>query len=91
MDKVKQRAYLLIVLGIIFITISFIIGGPVLDSTLINFNGSMNGIQIILEILYYALNFAAFICVIVAIIMLIKIKDNPVIKTKEIKSNEKTI
>ena len=80
MDKVKKQAYSLIVLGIILLTISFVIG-VIFDNS--SFPGYMTGEQMILEILYFGLSFAAFIVIIVAIFMLIKFK--------ETKPNEKSI
>lgn len=73
MTKNKKIAYLLLALGIILITISVLIG-IVFDNT--TFTGIMTGNQIILEIIYYGLNFGAFICVILGVFLLIKNKES---------------
>lgn len=77
MDKKQKNAYLLLGLGIILFTISFLI-------TLVENNvfsniaiaGILTGNEIILEILYYGFNFGAFVCIIAGIFLLIKYKES---------------
>ena len=88
MDKIKKQAYLLFVLAFIFITISFFIG-VIFDNS--GFSGYMTGEQMLLEIAYYILNFGAFLCVILAIFMLIKNKENTPIKNSNFKMENEQV
>lgn len=102
MDKVKKQAYLLIVLGVITLTFSFIIGvmfdnssfqGAVNSSqAFLGIPGYITNAQVILEILYVGSSFAGFIFVLVAILLLMKNREpKPIlIKNKESNPNEKS-
>ncbi len=80
MDKNKKYAYSLLVLGIVLLTLSFIVS-VVFDNT--TFLGFMTSNQMVLEILYDGFSFGALICVASSIFLLIK--------NKESKANEKSI
>lgn len=82
MDKPKKQAYLLIVLGVIALTVSFIIGvifdnsgfqgGASSSQAFLGIAGYISNEQVILEILYVGLSFVGFILVLVGILIFMK-------------------